>query len=166
MSEPDDALKFGLLMEGAQTHQRLAEAQLQTLRVHTQGLDGVVRDEIRRTLIEELQSMTAECEQAARALRAMSRAAQWRGLLWNITAVILCSAIPAAVAQIALPSQAGIAALVARRDSLSQNLARLEQHGGKVDWHLCGDHARLCVRIDRKAPGYGNEGDFYIVKGY
>src|SRR6202171_6593087 len=66
----DDAtMKFGLLMESAQAHQKLAEAQLDKLRAHTDDLDGVVRDEIRRTLIEELQMLTAESTRATQALR-------------------------------------------------------------------------------------------------
>src|SRR5271156_1986128 len=65
----ESTLKFGLLMESAQAHQRLAETQLETLRSHTQDLDGVVRDEIRRTLVEELQMLTAETSRAARALQ-------------------------------------------------------------------------------------------------
>ncbi len=58
-------MKFGLLMESAQAHQKLAEAQLEKLRAHTQDLDSVVRDEIRRTLVEELQMLTAESTRAA-----------------------------------------------------------------------------------------------------
>ena len=66
----DDAtMKFGLLMESAQAHQRLAESNLEKLRVHTQGLDMVVRDEIRRTLIEELQMLTVESKRASEVLR-------------------------------------------------------------------------------------------------
>ena len=50
----ETTMKFGLLMESAQAHQKLAETHLERLRAHTQDLDGVVRDEIRRTLVEEL----------------------------------------------------------------------------------------------------------------
>ena len=57
----DDAtMKFGLLMESAQTHQKMAETHLERLRAHTEDLDGVVREEIRRTLVEELAELTAE----------------------------------------------------------------------------------------------------------
>ena len=56
----DDTVKCGLLMETAQTHQSLADAALQRLRTHTQDLDAVVRDEIRRTLVEELRSLASE----------------------------------------------------------------------------------------------------------
>ncbi len=53
----DTTMKFGLLMESAQTHQKLADAHLEKLRAHTRDLDGVVREEIRRTLVEELQDL-------------------------------------------------------------------------------------------------------------
>ena len=76
----DDAtMKVGLLMESAQAHQKLAETHLEKLRAHTQDLDGVVREEIRRTLIEELQDLAAESKRAAQALNGMKRAANMRG---------------------------------------------------------------------------------------
>jgi hypothetical protein len=162
----DETMKFGLLMESAQAHQKLAEAHLEKLRAHTQDLDDVVREEIRRTLIEELQSLTAESERAARALREMKRSVQTRVALWNIGVVVLCAAIPSAIAHWAVPSVADIAALRAQRDVLTQNVARLAQRGGKVEWRDCGDPRHLCVRIDRKAPIYGEQADYYIVKGY
>ncbi len=161
-----DAMKLGLLMESVQAHQKLAEANLEKLRMHAQGLDGVVREEIRRTLIDELQALTAETDRAARSLRAMKRAASLQCLMWNVGAVILCTAIPSAIAHYALPSRSEIGAMRAQRDSLAQNLALLERRGGKVDWRSCGDAARLCVRIDRHAPTYGEQADYYIVRGY
>src|SRR5271154_1181112 len=100
----DDAtLKLGLLMESAQAHQKLAETHLERLRVHTQDLDGVVREEIRRTLIEELQELTTESKRAVQALNGMKHAANMRGLLWSIGIAVLCTAIPIAVVRWALP---------------------------------------------------------------
>ena len=161
-----DSLKFGLLMESAQAHQKMAENHLDELRAHTRGLDGVVREEIRRTLIDELRELTAECDRTARALRDMKHSVTRRSVLWNVTLVILCTGIPSAIAHYALPSPKEISALRVERDSLSKNLARLEQRGGKVEWRSCGDSARLCVRIDRGSPVYGTQADYYIVKGY
>jgi hypothetical protein len=163
----DDAtMKFGLLMESAQVHQKLAETHLERLRAHTQDLDGVVREEIRRTLIEELQELSAESRRAAQALSGMKRAANMRGLLWSAVVAILSTAIPGAIAHWVLPSAGEIDVLRARRDQLQANVARLEQRGGRIDWRHCGDEARLCVRIDRTAPTYGEKADYYIVKGY
>jgi hypothetical protein len=162
----DDTMKFGLLMESAQAHQKLAETHLEKLRAHTQDLDGLVREEIRRTLVDELKTLTAESDRAALALREMKRAANMRGVMWNIGIAILCTAIPTAIARFVLPSQSDIAAMRVQRDSLAQNIARLEQRGGKVDWRSCGDPGRLCVHVDRRAPVYGEKSDYFIVKGY
>jgi hypothetical protein len=163
----DDAtLKVGLLMESAQAHQKLAEGQLERLRAHTQDLDGVVRDEIRRTLVEELQALTAEATRATRALEKIQGSGALRGAVLSGAAAVLCTLGPIGVARWALPSAAEIAVLRARRDDLSANLARLEQQGGRVDWRRCGEQRRLCVRVDRKAPTYGDKADYYVIEGY
>jgi hypothetical protein len=162
----EDAMKFGLLMESAQAHQQMAEAHLAKLRAHTRDLDVVVRDEIRRTLEEELKAVAQETERAADALRAMRGAATMRGLVMNLATAGLCMAMAGAFSRWVLPSKSEIEALRLERDALTLNLARLRQLGGKVDWHHCGDDARLCVRIDRTAPLYGEHSDFLVVKGY
>jgi hypothetical protein len=160
----DAALKMGLLMESAQAHQKLAEGQLERLRAHTQDLDGIVRDEIRRTLVEELQGLRAEMTRAARALQRLRAGNALRGAAWSLGVAILCSAIPIAVARWVLPSTAEVAGLRARRDELTSNLTRLEQQGARIDWRHCGDSKRLCVRVDRKAPTYGDKGDYFVIE--
>jgi hypothetical protein len=162
----DTTMKFGLLMESAQAQQKLAEAQLEALRAHTQGLDGIVREEIRRTLVEELKELTLESQRATQALHGMKRAAGLRTLLLSVVVAVLCTAIPGAMARWVLPSAAEVEALRVRRDQLAASLARLELEGGRVDWRRCGESARLCVRIDRAAPAYGEKADYYVVKGY
>ncbi|HEY2780851.1 MAG TPA: hypothetical protein VGI90_08745 [Steroidobacteraceae bacterium] len=163
----DDAtLKLGLLMESAQSHQKLAEGQLERLRIHTQDLDGVVRDEIRRTLVEELRMLSAEVARATRALQKMRGGHAVRGAVWSLAAATLCTAAPIAVARWVLPSAADVAALSAHRDELTANLHKLEQQGGRIDWRHCGESKRLCVRVDRKAPAYGDRGDYYVIEGY
>jgi hypothetical protein len=154
-----------LLMESAQAHQRMAEVHLEKLRAHTQDLDEVVRDEIRRTLVDELKSLTAESDRAARALRAMKRAANLRGLVWHIGVAILCTAIPCVMAHWLLPSASEIADLRTQRDALSRNLAQLTKRGAKTEWRNCGAD-RLCIRVDRDAPVYGEKSDYYVVRGY
>jgi hypothetical protein len=159
-------LKVGLLMESAQAHQKLIEDNLERLKAHTRDLDAVVRDEIRRTLVAELQAVTAECSRAAETLRGISRAARLRGVSWAAGVALLCTAIPAAVVAWALPSASEIAALRGQRDELAAAVGRLERRGGRVDWRLCGAGRRLCVRVERKAPAYGNNGDYLILQGY
>jgi hypothetical protein len=163
----DDAtMKVGLLMESAQAHQKLAEGQLERLRAHTQDLDSVVRDEIRRTLVEELRALTAEAARATQALQKIRGAGVLRGAAWSLAAALLCTVLPIGVARWALPSAAEIATLRSRRDELAANLAKFEQQGGRIDWRRCGDARRLCVRVDRKAPTYGDKGDYVVIEGY
>ena len=162
----DTTMKVGLLMESAQAHQKLAESQLEQLCAHAQGLDAVVRDEIRRTLIEELQSLWAESKRATEALNRIRRGATLRAGLWSIVTAILCTGIPMAIMRWALPSESDVAALRARRDELSASVAILEGRGGRIDWRHCGERARLCVRVDRKAPTYGENADYFVVAGY
>ena len=163
----DDAtMRVGLLMESAQAHQKLAEGQLEKLRVHTQDLDSVVRDEIRRTLVEELRALTAEATRATRALQKVRGAGSLRGAALNLAAAVLCTLVPIAVARYALPSSAEIANLRSRRDELSANLAELERRGGSIEWRRCGEGRRLCVRVDRKAPTYGDKADYLVIAGY
>jgi hypothetical protein len=162
----DTTMKLGLLMESVQAHQKLAENQLEQLRVHTRDLDAVVRDEIRRTLIEELQSLWTESKRATEALRRIPRGASARAGLWSIVVAILCTGIPMAIMRWALPSESEISALRARRDEMSASVAILEGRGGRIDWRHCGESMRLCVRVDRKAPTYGEHADYFVVAGH
>jgi hypothetical protein len=165
-SVDDSTMKFGLLMESAQAHQKLAETHLEELRAHTRELDGVVRDEIKRTLIEELQMLTAESTRATEALRRIRRSATVRVGLFGLVTAVLCAGIPTAITRWALPSRSEIAGLQARRDELAASVAALERRGGGIEWRRCGETTRLCVRVDRKAPAYGEKADFYVVAGY
>ena len=162
----DAAVKAGLLMESAQAHQKLAESQLEKLRAHTADLDTVVRDEIRRTLVEELQMLTAETARATQALGKIRGGGGMRSAALGLATAVVCTVLPIGFARWALPSAADIAALRARRDELTANLASLEQQGGRIDWRRCGNDRRLCIRVDRKAPVYGEKGDYFVIEGY
>ena len=159
-------MKLGLLMEAAQAQQRLGQDSLERLAAHTRDLDGIVRDEIRRTLAEELGSISGESQRAAQSLLRLRRAANLRVLLWTISMAAVCSAVALGEAWWMLPSRREIAALRARRDSLAANVARLERRGGSIDLRRCGARARLCVRVERSAAAYGTGADYLIVKGY
>ncbi|HEV7136587.1 MAG TPA: hypothetical protein VGN43_08125 [Steroidobacteraceae bacterium] len=161
----DEAMRLGLLMEAAQAQQRLGQESLERLAAHTRELDVIVRDEVRRTLAEELGSVAAESRRAVESLQRMRRAANVRVLLWTVSIAAVCSAVAMGEMWWLLPSQSEVAALRARRDALAANIARLQQRGGSVELRSCGAHARLCVRVDRNAPAYGADADYLIVKG-
>jgi hypothetical protein len=75
--------QVGLLMEAAEAQQKLSEALLKALKTHIQGLDAVVREEIRRTLIDELRAVHLESQRAATALLQLQRVATFRIGLWS-----------------------------------------------------------------------------------
>jgi len=163
----DDAtMKFGLLMESAQAQQKLAETHLERLRAHTQDLDDVVRDSIRRALVEELRGITAESQRAAQALRAVKRSANVRSLLFGLTTAVVSTVVPLAAIRLLVPSAEQIDRLRSKRDQLAESVEQLAQRGGRIEWRRCGETGRLCVRVDRSAPSYGDKGDYAVVKGY
>jgi hypothetical protein len=87
-------------------------------------------------------------------------------MVLSLAGAMLCSGIPIALARWALPSSADIATLRARREELAASVAKLEQQGGRIDWRRCGEAKRLCVRVDRKAPSYGEKADYFVIEGY
>src|SRR5579863_7884369 len=113
------SMKFGLLMESAQAHQKLAETHLDKLNAHVQDLDGVVRDEIRRTLVEELQMLSAESRRAALVLQGIRRNSLTRGTIWSIVLSVVCTGIPTAIVGWFIPTERQLAALRMRRDELA-----------------------------------------------
>lgn len=159
-------MKLGLLMETAEAHRAFAEAALERLREHTAGLDAIVREEIRATLTEELSALGEDGRRAAQSLRALKRAASLRLAAWSIAVTALSAAIPFAAAWWVLPSRAEIASLRATRDELAGNIGRLAQQGGRVELRQCGAARRLCVRVDRGAPPFGEASDYRVLKGY
>ena len=162
----DDTLKIGLLMEAAQSQQALAETVLAKLKGHMDALDDVVRDEIRHALVEELQVLGNESQRAAESLRRLGRAANARMAFWGIGLALLCTAIPLSCQWWLIPSQREISTLRLERDRLGATVTSLEERGGRIELRRCGGTDRLCVRVDRKAPAYGDGGDYLVVKGY
>ena len=166
-SPPREAhLKLGLLMETADTQQRMAAAALEQLQSHAEGLDAIVRDEIRATLVEELRKLSGDIQRAAQSLHALRHAANLRLLAWSVGVMTLSAAVPIGLARWLLPTRGEVAELAAARDQLTVNIAGLKAEGGKIELRHCGPTQRLCVRIDRSAPSFGEGADYLVVKGY
>jgi hypothetical protein len=161
-----ETMKMGLLMEAAQTQQRLADSSLRKLKVQASELTVAVADEVRRALAGELQTLTSDTRAASDALRGLRRGVGLRLGLLSLALSALCTALALAVASWVLPSRSELAVLRARHDEYAAAIAALERAGGRVDLRRCGDQQRLCVRIDRRAPAYGASGEFLIVDGY
>jgi hypothetical protein len=163
---PDETLKLGLLMEAAHAQQTLAESALEKLKIHLEGLDEIVRDEIRRTLVDEIRVLGNESRHAEEALRRLGRSANTRMASWTVGLTLVFSATPLVAQWWLLPSRGELAGLRARKDELTASIARLEERGGRIDLRHCGETDRLCVRVERGAPVYGLAGDYLVVKGY
>jgi hypothetical protein len=159
-------LQLGLLMEAAHSHQKIAESSLKKLKAHSQELATLVREEVHCALVDELQTLAADSQRAADALHSIRRAANARVVLWSVGLTALCSAIPLGMACWIVPSPAEIRSLRAKHDELASRIALLEQRGGRIDLRRCGEGGRLCVRVDRTAPMYGEKADYLIVRGY
>jgi hypothetical protein len=162
----ETTMKYGLLLETAQAQQQLVASSLKQLKGHAQELDGIVREQIRRTLVEELGAVVEESARAVQALRAIEQAAKLRFISWLLAATVLSGAASALSAWWLLPSSSQIGALRQKREQLAAAVEALEQRGGLLDLRRCGNDARWCVRVDRHAPAYGEQADYLVVKGY
>jgi len=120
-----DSVKLGLLMETAQTHQKLAEAAIEKLSEHTQTLEAVARDQIQRALVDALKTVHTEAQGAAEALRSMKREANARVTLWTLGLTVTSAAIALFIAWWVLPTPREIARLRIERDGLVSNIAVL-----------------------------------------
>jgi len=159
-------MKLGLLLEGAHANQTLAETALEKLKAHVGELEGIAREEIRATLLEELHAVGDDSRRAAETLRRLRHAADLRLALWTLGMAALACSVPIGAAWWLLPSRSEVAALGAKRDALQAEVARLETRGGLMEMRRCGAAGRLCVRVDRKAGAFGEGGDCLVVKGY
>jgi hypothetical protein len=159
-------MKLGLLLESAHAHQTLAETALEKLRCQVGELAGIAREEIRATMLEELNALGEDSRRAGETLRRLRYVADLRVALWTLTMAALACAVPMGAAWWVLPSRGEVATLSARRDGLEAAVARLKAEGGQIEMHHCGATRRLCVRVDRKAGVFGEAGDFLIAKGY
>ena len=162
---PEETVRLGLLLENAHAQQQGAAESIDQLHSLVHGLDDVVRDEIRRTLIEELKGLDAEIAASIAQLRRLRRLVSLRAAAWTIGAAIAMPLLCGAVLGAVHPAIRRIGQLEARRTALERNLATLRAAGGFVDLRRCGRRRRWCVRIDRRAPRYGGHGEFAIVDG-
>jgi hypothetical protein len=160
-----DSVKLGLLMESAERQQKLSEAAIGKLNEQVQGLEAVVRDQIRCGISEEMKFVQAETQRAVEALKRVKRAANVRVTLWTIGLTVISAVLALFVAWWVLPTRAEIAALRTERDELASNVAVLNQRGARADLRRCGT-GHLCVRVDKNAPPYGDQRDYFVIRGY
>jgi hypothetical protein len=157
---------LGMLMESAHVQQQLAEATLSRLEAHTKGLDAVVRDEIRQSFTVECVALDEEIHKTTAALRSLQRSADRRIASWTVSILAIVGSGVMAIIEYAIPSVKDIEKLRSERAALSIQIGRLTDAGGRLELRRCGEQARLCVKVDRSAPSYGDAADYLVVKGY
>jgi hypothetical protein len=162
----EETMKLGLLMETAHANQKAVQGSLKKLKAASNELAAIVREEVHLAFLQELQGLAEETRRASDSLRSVGRAANVRVLFWSLSLTLMSSLIPLAFACWLIPTPAQIAALRLKRDDLVASIALLERQGGRIDLRHCGQVARLCVRIDRTAPAYGEQSDYSVVRGY
>jgi hypothetical protein len=162
----EESMKLGLLLETAQSQQRLIASSLKQLKGHTQELDTILREQVHRTLCEQFGALVEESAAAVQTLHALKHAAGLRFATWIVVTTLIVTAMTLLSAWWLLPSRSQIDALRMRQTQLNTAIANLEQRGGRIDLRRCGEGERWCVRIDRQAPVYGEQADYYVLKGY
>ncbi|HEY6456125.1 MAG TPA: hypothetical protein VIY90_12700 [Steroidobacteraceae bacterium] len=85
---------------------------------------------------------------------------------WSLGVVSGCALVPALLSWMLMPSRTQLLQARQTRDQLSAAVAQLSREGGRIELRHCGSASRLCVRIDRKSPFYGDSADFMVLKGY
>jgi hypothetical protein len=153
---PDE---IAMVFAAAQTQQQVAEAALDRLQRHTQQLDALVRDTVRRAHLEGLQALHFETERALTGLRDLHRAALPRAFWMTLGSAAFGLAMSLILGVCFIPSKAEIAQRQA-------TLATLIASGAQAQLSRCATpHAapKLCIRVDASAGSFGPTRDYYLV---
>jgi hypothetical protein len=151
---------LGRVLETVHAQQSQIHGLLATLDTRSRDLDSTMGEAVQRAF------MDAAGLRAAEKLSQIHRATGMRFALWSFGIVSACSLVPTVLTWMMMPSRAQVTQARESLDQLSAGIARLSREGGRIDLRHCGEADRLCVRVDRKAPFYGENADYAVVKGY
>jgi len=151
---------LGRVLETVHAQQSQIHGMLATLDARSRDLDSTMGEAVQRAF------MDAAGLRAAEKLSQIHRATGMRFALWSFGIVSACSLVPTVLTWMLMPSRAQVTQARQSLDQLSAGIARLSREGGRMDLRHCGEANRLCVRVDRKAPFYGGNADYAVVRGY
>jgi hypothetical protein len=117
-------------------------------------------------ILETVHAQQAQLHGTLASLESRSRAASVRLARWSFGVVSGCALVPALLSWMLMPSRTQLLQARLTLDQLSAAVAQLSREGGRIELRRCGAANRLCVRIDRKSPLYGESADFMVLKGY
>lgn len=188
----DDQQKIMAMMVLAEDQQKAAQATLDELAKQVGDIErratAAVRHEVRETMHSvEKQTVAAfkdhgnAIEGAVNDAHGAATAIQEsiKGVSWKLALVAFLAAF-GAIAAFAIGAYGlvfwqsyQVHDLASEKADLVQEVARLEaaaadfaKRAGKANLITCGDKRRLCVEIDQKAGGFGDQGQYAIIKGY
>ena len=133
---------------------------LAALESRSRDLDTTVGEAVQRALGD------AAGIRAADTLSQVHRATAVRFARWSFGIVSACALAPTVLSWALLPSRAQLLQARQTLEQLSAGVAQLSRQGGRIDLRQCGTGNRLCVRVDRKSPYYGENADYMVLKGY
>jgi hypothetical protein len=151
---------LGQVLEAVHAQQSQIHGILATLDTRSRDLDSSVGDAVQRAFLD------AAGLRAAERLSQIHRATGMRFALWAFGVVSCCSLVPAVASWVLMPSRTQMTQARQNLDQLSAGIARLSREGGRIELRRCGEANRLCVRVDRKAPFYGENSDYAVLQGY
>ena len=170
----DDAtVTAGVLLEAAQTQQKIAEASFQRLDALAKLLRDLPKDaatDLAAAVGTTIRQELAGARQDILGLTAALRAARVR--MTRTLAIIGGGVVLAAVASVAavllwvLPSPEEMGKLRADKASLAAAVEDLNARAGRIQLRNCanpGQKARICARVDASAGQFGPKGETYMV---
>jgi hypothetical protein len=153
-------VELGRVLETVHAQQSQIHGMLATLDARSRNLDSTLGEAVQRAF------MDAAGLRAAERLSQVHRATGVRFALWSFGVVSACSLVPTILTWMLMPSRAQLTQARQSLDELSAGIARVSREGGRIELRHCGEANRLCARIDRKAPFYGENSDYAVLKGY
>jgi hypothetical protein len=150
-------------------NQVLATVHAQQSQIHgvLATLDSRSRD-LDATVVEAVQRALADAAgiRAAEKLSQVHRATGIRFARWSFGIVSACALVPTILSWALLPSRAQLLQARQTQEQLSAGVEQLSRQGGRIELRHCGAANRLCVRVDRSSPFFGEHADFMVLKGY
>ncbi len=159
-ANPGGLQDLSQILETVHAQQSSIKGVLETLETRARDLDSTLGEAVQRAF------MDAAGLRAAEKLSQVHRATGIRFARWSFGIVSACALVPTLLSWMLMPSPAQVLQARQTLEQLSTRVAQLSREGGRMDLRHCGAANRLCVRVDRKLPFYGDSADFMVVRGY
>jgi hypothetical protein len=151
---------MGRILETVHAQQSQLYDMLASLETRSRDLDASVGEAVQRALTQPAGLRATE------KLAQVQRAATTRYARWSFGVVSGCALVPALLSWMLMPSRTQLLQSRQSYEQLLAGVAQLSHEGGRIELRHCGAANRLCVRVDRKSPFYGESGDFMVLRGY